>query len=114
MIEANVAVAVSSDYNPGSSPSENYQLILQFAANQLRMTPAEVLNAATINPSYHLGQADRIGSIATGKQADLVLLDAPNWEYVLYHYGVNHTQAVFKRGELVYEQLPYRRNYETR
>jgi imidazolonepropionase len=114
MIEANVAIAVSSDYNPGSSPSENYQLILQLAANQLRMTPPEVLNAATINPAYHLGQADRIGSIAVGKQADLVLLDAPNWEYVLYHYGVNHTQAVFKHGQLVYEQLPYRRNHETR
>ncbi len=109
MLEHDVAISVSSDYNPGSSPSENFQLILQLAANKLKLTPFEVLNAATINAAYHLGAADKIGSIAVGKQADLVLLNAPNWEYVLYHYGINHTQSVFKNGRLVYVQQPYRR-----
>jgi len=104
MIAAGAAIAVSSDYNPGSQPSENFQLILALAANKLRMTPAEILNASTINAAYHLGRADRIGSVEVGKQADLTLIDAPNFEYALYHYGINHTKAVFKNGRLVYEQ----------
>lgn len=104
MIAAGAAIAVSSDYNPGSQPSENFQFILSLAANKLRMTPAEILNASTINAAYHLGRADRIGSVEVGKQADLTLLDAPNLEYALYHYGINHTKAVFKNGRLVFEQ----------
>jgi imidazolonepropionase len=104
MIDANAALAVSSDYNPGSQPSENFQFILSLSAGKLKMTPEEVLTACTINAAYHLGRADRIGSIEVGKQADLTLLNAPNFEYVLYHYGINHTKAVFKNGRLVYEQ----------
>ena len=98
LIDQGVAVGVASDYNPGSSPSENFQLILQLAAGKLRMKPEEVLTAATLNPAFQLGLSERIGSIGLGKQADFVLLDAPNWEYVLYHYGVSHTDAVFKNG----------------
>lgn len=102
MLENHVAIAVSSDYNPGSSPSENFQLILQLAANKLRMTPNEILNAATINPAFLLGLSASIGSIEIGKAADFVLLDAPNFEYVLYHYGINHTRFVWKNGRCVY------------
>jgi imidazolonepropionase len=104
MIAANAALAVSSDYNPGSQPSENFQFILSLCAGKLKMTKEEILTACTINAAFHLGRADKIGSIEVGKQADLVLLNAPNFEYVLYHYGINHTKAVFKNGRLVYEQ----------
>lgn len=103
LIDSGVAVAIASDYNPGSSPSENFQLMMQLAAGKLKMSPAEILNAVTINPAYELGISDSVGSIEVGKKADIVVLDAPNWEYVLYHYGINHTQAVFKKGILVFE-----------
>lgn len=101
MIDSGVAVSVSSDYNPGSTPSENYQLTLQIAGNKLRMLPNEILTAATINPAYSLDVDNLVGSIDIGKKADLLLLDAKNLDYVIYHYGINHTKAVFKNGKLV-------------
>ncbi|QMS84802.1 imidazolonepropionase [Candidatus Xianfuyuplasma coldseepsis] len=101
MIDSGCIVSISSDYNPGSSPSENYQLTMQIAANKLRMTPYEILVAATINPAYSLGLKEKIGSIARGKQADLVIMNAPNLDYIMYHFGVNHTKDVFKNGRLV-------------
>ncbi|HAQ56004.1 MAG TPA: imidazolonepropionase [Acholeplasmatales bacterium] len=101
LIAANIAVGIASDYNPGSCPSENFQFTLQLAANQMKMTPSEVLTAATINPGYHLGKSDRIGSIAIGKDADFVLFDVPNFDYVLYHFGVNLVVDVYKKGRRV-------------
>jgi len=101
MIDEGCIVAISSDYNPGSSPSENFQLTMQIAANKLRMTPYEVLVASTINPAYSLGLKERIGSIARGKHADLVVMNAKNLDYLVYHFGVNHTKDVFKDGKLV-------------
>lgn len=103
MIDKGVAIAVSSDYNPGSTPSENYQLTLQIAGNKLRMLPAEILTASTINPAYSLDIHDNVGSIEEGKKADLLLLDCPNLDYFIYHYGINHTYAVFKNGKLLVE-----------
>ncbi len=101
MIKANVAVAVSGDYNPGSCPTENFQLIMHLASSKMKMKPEEILNAVTINPAYHLGIDAEKGTIEIGKDADLVLLDAPNWEYILYHFGVNHVKDVFIKGKLV-------------
>ncbi|MDY0024275.1 MAG: imidazolonepropionase, partial [Candidatus Izemoplasmatales bacterium] len=101
LIDAGVALAVSSDYNPGSTPSENYQLTLQIAGNKLRMLPAEVLTAATINPAYSLDIHEKVGSIQEGKCADLLLLDCKNLDYFIYHYGINHTLHVFKNGKLI-------------
>ncbi len=65
------------------------------------MKPKEVLIAATINAAYGLGKKEKIGSISKGKDADIIILDAPNLDYVMYHFGVNHTQDVFKFGKLV-------------
>ncbi len=101
MIDNGCIVSVSSDYNPGSSPSENFQFTMQIACNKLRMKPKEVLIAATINAAYGLGKKEKIGSISKGKDADIVILDAPNLDYIMYHFGVNHTQDVFKFGKLV-------------
>lgn len=103
MIDHGLAVAVSSDYNPGSTPSENYQLTLQIAGNKLRMLPNEILTASTINPAYSLDINDFVGSIELGKEADLLILDCPNLDYFIYHYGINHTHSVFKNGQLVVE-----------
>ncbi len=101
MLSKGMALALSSDYNPGSAPSENYQFVMQLAANKMALTPFEILNASTINPAVILNRNDRIGSIEIGKQADIVLLKAPNLEYVLYHFGINHTVDVFKNGRIV-------------
>jgi imidazolonepropionase len=101
LIDNGVAVSVSSDYNPGSTPSENYQLTLQISGNKLRMLPEEILTAATINPAYSLDISRTTGSIEVGKIADLLLLDAKNLDYFIYHYGINHTYAVFKKGKLI-------------
>ncbi len=101
MIDNGVAISVSSDYNPGSTPSENYQLTLQLAGNKLRMLPTEILTSATINPAYSLDIDKTHGSLEVGKKADILLVDAKNLDYFIYHYGVNHTKAVFKNGQLV-------------
>jgi imidazolonepropionase len=104
LIDAGAAVSVSSDYNPGSTPSENYQLTLQISGNKLRMLPQEVLTAATINPAFSLDLEDKVGSLQVGKNADILLLDCKNLDYFIYHYGINHTKFVFKNGKLVFKQ----------
>jgi imidazolonepropionase len=101
IIDNGVAVAISSDYNPGSTPSENFQLTMQLAGNKLRMFPEEILTAATINPAFHLGFNQERGSIAVGKKADFVLMKAKNLDYLIYHYGINHTVYVYKNGVMV-------------
>ena len=103
MIDHGIAISVSSDYNPGSTPSENYQLTLQIAGNKLRMLPNEILTASTINPAFSLDIHEFVGSIEVGKQADLLLLDCPNIDYFIYHYGINHTHSLFKNGHLLVE-----------
>ncbi len=101
MIEHQVAVAISSDYNPGSCPSSNLQFAMQLGCLYLRMTPFEVLTAVTLNGAYAIDRAERIGSLEVGKKADIVLLDAPSLDYVYYHFGENHVTDVYKSGELV-------------
>jgi len=101
MIEQGCALSISSDYNPGSSPSENLQFSMQLGANKLRMSPSEILNAVTINAAYHLRIDDKVGSIEIGKNADLVIMNSNNLEYIFYHYGINHVNDVFKKGQLV-------------
>ena len=101
MIDLNVGIALSSDYNPGSCPSENLQFAMQLGCLGLKMTPYEVLNAVTINAACAIDRQDEIGSIEIGKKADLVVFDAPNIEYLMYHFGINHTKQVYKNGVLV-------------
>ena len=101
MIKEGCALAISSDYNPGSSPSENLQFSMQLGANKLKMSPSEILNAVTINAAYHLRIDKEVGSIEIGKKADLVIMDSYNLEYIMYHYGINHVKDVFKNGQLV-------------
>ncbi len=101
LIDHDAAVAIASDYNPGSTPSENFQLTMQLAGNKLGMYPAEILTASTINPAFNLALAADRGSIQTGKRADLVLMKAKNLDYLIYHYGINHTVHVFKNGKQV-------------
>lgn len=101
MIEAGVAVALSTDCNPGSSPTVSMPFIMNLACVTMKMTPAEVLTAATINAAHAIGRADTIGSIEVGKKADLTLFDAPNYQTLQYHYAVNLVDTVLKNGKVV-------------
>ena len=101
MIARGVAVAVASDFNPGSCPSLNLQLSANLAYLRYRMTPEEILTALTLNASCAIGLGDRIGSIEPGKQADLTLWNADGMELLCYRMGSNQVQAVVKRGKAV-------------
>lgn len=105
MIEEGIQVALSTDYNPGSCPTENLQLIMQIAATNLKMTPKEIFKAVTINGAKALGREKISGSIEIGKKADMVIFDAKNIDYILYHFGINHTDSVYINGTLVYKKI---------
>ncbi|RXZ69793.1 imidazolonepropionase [Fusobacterium necrophorum] len=104
ILDAGVQVALSTDYNPGSCPSENLQFVMQIGAAHLKMTTEEVFKAVTINGAKALCREEEIGSLEVGKQADIAVFDVPNAEYMLYHFGVNHTDSVYKAGKLVYQR----------
>jgi imidazolonepropionase len=102
LIERGVPVALASDCNPGTCPTENLPLVGAMACTQMRMLPAEVVTALTLNAAAALGRADRLGSLEVGKQADLVLCDVPDYRHLFYHFGGHHVWRVFKRGRVVY------------
>jgi imidazolonepropionase len=87
LVDAGAAVALATDFNPGSAFCESLPLVCALAATQLKLTPAEALTACTLNAAHVLGRADRIGRLAPGYRADIVLLDAPDWRYLAYHLG---------------------------
>lgn len=101
MLDAGMAVAVGTDFNPGSSPCNNLPLCMSLACLGYDMTPVEVLCAVTLNAAAAVGQAERLGSIEVGKQADLVLWDAPDLEFVMYRLGANLVHSVVKKGRVV-------------
>jgi imidazolonepropionase len=100
MLDKGLRVALASDYNPGSCPCENLQAIMTMACFGMRLPPVEILRGMTINAAYAVDRSDDIGSIEAGKKADLVIFKAPNWEYVVYHFGINHVDKVIKNGRL--------------
>lgn len=101
MIEAGVPVAIATDFNPGSTPNLSLQLAMNIACYRYRMTPEETLTAATLNAAAAIGRADRVGTVETGKQADLLLWDADNLNYIFYRYGSNLVKTVIKAGQVV-------------
>lgn len=103
MIAAGVSVALATDFNPGSCMTESLPLILNLACTQMRMLPAEAITAATINAAWAIGEEDCAGSLEVGKQADILVLDAPNHEHLCYHFGVNLVETVVKNGKVVVE-----------
>jgi imidazolonepropionase len=102
LIEAGVPVALATDCNPGTCPSENLALMISLACSQMRMSPAEAIVAATINSAHALNRGHLIGSLEAGKLADIVIWNAPNHRHLAYHFGVNLAEAVFVGGSLAH------------
>jgi imidazolonepropionase len=97
-----VPVALGSDFNPGTSPTPNLQLVMSIASLQLKLSPAEALAGVTINAARTLGLEATHGSIEPGKQADLVVWDVPTVEQLPYWLGADLLRAVVKRGVVVF------------
>jgi imidazolonepropionase len=98
MIDAGVAVAISTDCNPGSSPTTSMPLVMNLACISMRLTPAEALVAATMNAACAIGMEEKVGSLEVGKQADVVMWKVSNYQELQYLFGVNHVGSVWKKG----------------
>ena len=101
MIQLGIPVAIASDFNPGSCPSLNLQLAMSMGYIKYRMTPEEVLTAVTINAACSCGLEKTVGTLEVGKQADIVIWNAPDMEMLVYRFGSNLAETVIKRGEIV-------------
>lgn len=101
LLDSGAIVALATDHNPGSSPTFSLPFVMGLACRQMKLSPAESLNAVTLNAAYALGIADRIGSLAVGKLADFVILDSPDWRTLPYQIGAAPISEIYKRGSRV-------------
>lgn len=99
MLDNNGAIAIATDYNPGSSVTNNLQLVMAIAALKLKLSPNEVWNAVTVNAAKAIDLD--AGTINEGDKANIVIWNAPNHEYIPYHFGINHAQKVIKDGRVI-------------
>jgi len=104
LIESGAAVALATDFNPGTSPTCSMPLVLSLACTHMRMSPAEAIAAATINGAHAVRRAESIGSLEPGKQADVILLNANDYREIPYWFGVNLVDVTIKRGVVIYKQ----------
>lgn len=104
LADAGAAIALATDFNPGTSPTLNMQLILSLACDAMRLSPAEAISAATINAAYSLRRSHEIGSLETGKQADLVVMDVDDYRKIPYYAGWNHCGMTVRKGRIVYQR----------
>jgi imidazolonepropionase len=102
LIDSNAAIAIASDFNPGSSPSGNMNFVVSISCIQMKMLPAEAINAATINGAYAMGVGDELGSITIGKKANLIFTKPiPSINYLPYAYGSNLIEKVMINGHFI-------------
>ena len=102
MIDSGLPVAMASDFNPGTSPSGNMQLILSMACIRYRLTPEEALNATTLNTAYAMGVSDQVGSITKGKLANLIITQPmTQLEFMPYYYGANKVAKIILNGKFI-------------
>jgi len=104
LIEAGAAVALGTDFNPGSSPTLNMQFILSLACTQMGLAPAEAIVAATFNAACALGRAARLGSLEPGKQADFAVMDVRDYREIPYYFAWNHCVMTVKAGRIIYRR----------
>jgi imidazolonepropionase len=101
LVDAGAAIALSTDINPGSAPCYSLPLVMAIAARYQRLLPAEALNAVTINAACALDLGNELGSLEPGKQADLLILDTPDYRHLAYEFGASLVQTVIKAGRVV-------------
>jgi imidazolonepropionase len=104
LIAAGAIVALATDFNPGTSPTVSMSMIMSLACTQMRMTPAEAIAAATINPAYSLRLHDRVGSLEIRKYADLAAFDVASYREIPYYFGVNLCSLTMKRGAIIHSK----------
>ena len=101
MINSGLAVALATDFNPGSCNCDSMQFVITLACLQMKMTPAEAITASTINAAHSLGLGSKIGSLEVGKKADILIMDMPSYQYLPYHFGSNNVETVIKNGKII-------------
>ncbi len=100
MIENGVAVALATDYNPGSCNCGNMQMAMTLANIKMKMTIEESLTASTINAAYSLNLGDKKGSIEEGKDADILIMNTKNYQFIPYHFGANNVNSIIIKGKI--------------
>jgi imidazolonepropionase len=103
MINIGLPIALATDLNPNCL-TESMQFIVSLACYNMKLLPAEALTAATINAAHAVKRADSVGSLEVGKQADIIILDVPNFHHIPYHFGINHVEMVMKNGKVVVDR----------
>ncbi len=101
LIDSGVAVAIASDFNPGSCMSYSMPMMMTIACTQMKMTPEEALVASTLNGAAALNMSSTVGSIELGKCADLIIADVPDYKFLAYHFGTNHIVTTIKNGTIL-------------
>jgi imidazolonepropionase len=104
LVDAGAAIALATDFNPGSAYTESMPLVLSLACTQMKLAPEEALSAATVNAAHVLDRDSRIGRLAHGYAADVVLLDAPDWRHIAYHLAGDIVHTVIEQGVVAYER----------
>ncbi|HSL86854.1 MAG TPA: imidazolonepropionase [Bacteroidales bacterium] len=104
MIDMGLPVAMGTDYNPGSCYSFSIPLMLALGCLEMGMSPEEALTSVTLNSAAALGRAHRMGTIEAGKDADLILIDAPSYRFLTYHFGMNLVTTTIKRGKIIFNK----------
>jgi len=104
MIDSGLAVALATDFNPGSCFSESIPLLIALSTLQMEMTTEETITALTLNAAAAIDRADSIGSIDIGKKADIIIHEFPSYKFIPYHIGVSTVETVIKNGEIVYKK----------
>jgi len=104
LVDGGAAIALATDFNPGTSPTLNMQFILSLACDAMRLSPAEAISAATINAAYSLRRAGEAGSLEPGKQADLIIMEVDDYRQIPYYIGWNHCGMTVRKGRIVFER----------
>ena len=104
LADAGAAIALATDFNPGSAFTTSLPLVCSLACTQLQLSPAEALTAVTVNAAHVLGASERVGRIAPGLDANLVLLDAPDWRYLAYHLAGDLVAVVVRDGQVAFQR----------